>query len=153
MVFCEQCGREIAMTARFCGSCGASALAAGVPPTLAAPDVTIAGVGARRPGAGSSVVAPRTTSVPVPEPTNGSPAPSERSTDARSYLKWAYVAGIVLIGVGIRVAFFITRYTTNLLTGHVSTSFPDMGIGVVLVVIGAVLMGGAWLASNGRVRR
>ena len=97
---------------------------------------------------------PPATSMPGPKTgTSASSISGTNRSQTGVYLKWAYLAGIVLIGIGIRVAFFVTRYTTDLYTGHTSMSYPDMGTGIVLVVIGAVLMGGTWLATNGQVRK
>jgi hypothetical protein len=68
------------------------------------------------------------------------------------YVKWGYVGGMALVVFGVRFAFFVTRITTNLLTGQTSTSYPDLGIGIVLVVIGIFVAGGARLAEKGWLR-
>lgn len=76
-------------------------------------------------------------------------ASSPNKNELGGYVKWAYLGGMVLIAFGARLAFFITRISTNLVTGQTSTSYPDLGIGIVLVVIGIVIAGGARLADKG----
>jgi ribose/xylose/arabinose/galactoside ABC-type transport system permease subunit len=60
-----------------------------------------------------------------------------------------YAGGVVLIAVGVYLA-TITRISTNLLTGQTSTSNPDLGTGIVLIVIGVVIAGGIRLLNGGR---
>jgi len=77
----------------------------------------------------------------------------DRFSAGNKYLLWTAIGGVVLISFGIRTAFFITRYSTNLVTGNTTSSFPDLGIGIALVVAGALLTGGAWLAAEMLDRR
>jgi hypothetical protein len=73
--------------------------------------------------------------------------PSTASTS--NALLLGYAGGVVLIAVGVYLA-TITRISTNLLTGQTSTSNPDLGTGIVLIVIGVVIAGGIRLLNGGR---
>jgi hypothetical protein len=118
---------------------GTSALAQSVAPDtgVAGIDRIAARVGGKLPEAGPSFTRRASSSF------------SSNGNDLGGYVKWAYVGGMVLIAFGVRLAFFVTRFSTNLLTGQTSTSYPDLGIGIVLVVIGIFIAGAARLTDKG----
>ena len=69
-------------------------------------------------------------------------APAKQTSSSTT--RWVTLIGVVLFGVGVYLV-SITRLEVNLLTGQTHTTFPDLGAGIPLAIVGLALV------SYGRV--
>ena len=167
-MFCDQCGSQIDRDARFCDNCGLQ-LEPNAASDPSPPDVEQRRAGSA-PVATAAVVDPRPPADAMPDrlrtPVWVVPDADETTLNTSRFssrplhstrnkvsgpVMWLYAGGVVLACVGIYLA-TITRITTNLITGHTTTSNPDLGIGVALIAVGVVAAGAGKLIAKQQLR-
>jgi hypothetical protein len=166
-VFCEQCGNDIDQGSRFCAHCGS--LVDQEPPPEGSEADGRQGP-AESPAAAAAAVNQDASAATTPDPPRppvwvlpdadaSPPSPSgfggdtfvSKRNKVSAPAMAAYVGGAILASIGIYLA-TITRITTNLITGQTSTSNPDLGIGVALIVVGVLAAGAGKLAAKQQLR-
>lgn len=82
---------------------------------------------------------------------SGATPRSSSANTSGNVLRWISIGvslvGIVLVIIG-SYDLNTTEISTNLLTGQTTTSSPDLGTGIVLILLGVALPTGVWLAAK-----